>query len=135
MQLTVQQVMDATLVISQIIREERPMPQKGKYLLARMHAKLIPEFTTINEQRDALIKAYDHRQQIEGADGIMVDGENYAVPMDKMPEFNEAWKKIGDEMIDVGVEPIPLAAIDLGSMSDGSISAKELITLGDLVKG
>ena len=52
--------MDMTLLISQIIREGRQMPQKGKYRLARMHSKLMVEFTTINAQRDEMIPEVQH---------------------------------------------------------------------------
>lgn len=135
MKLTVQQVMDVTLVISQILRDQngnprddgsvvpRPMPQKGRYRLTRMHTKLTPEFKTINEQRDELIKAYDHKE-----------GENYAVPVDKMAEFTEAWKKIADEEIEVDVEPIPFDQLDLGNNVDGCLTPQELFILAPVIK-
>lgn len=139
MQLKVQHVMDATLVISQIIRDQRPMPQKGKYRLARLHAKLFPEFKTINERRDDMIMAYQTHQTRE-----VPDPENpgqtkteataeWMVPADKMDEFNAAWKTIADEVIDIDVQPMPLAYLDLGDAVEGSIQANELITLGELV--
>jgi hypothetical protein len=56
------------------------------------------------------------------------------VPPDKAAEFAEAWKEIGDEEIEVDVQPISLACLDLGDSADGSILAHELVTLGDLVK-
>lgn len=126
MKLKVQHVFDATLLVSQIIRERRPMPQKGSYRLARMHAKLQPEFDTIANQRDALITAYDHKAP---------EAEAFSVPDDKLAEFQEAWKKVADEEIEVAVEPIPLVYLDLGDSVVGSISASELIVLGDLVSG
>ncbi len=137
MKLTLQHVMDATLTLSQVIREQRPMTQKGKYRLARMHAKLLPEFNTINETRDGMIKAYDTHatnKSVDPATGIVIEIETpeWKVPDDKLAEFNEAWKKIAAEEIEVDVEPIPLAYLDLGG--DGSIQANEFIALGDLVK-
>lgn len=137
MKLTVQHTMDAVLTISQIIRDRRPMPQKGAYRLARMHAKLLPEFNTISAQRDAMIKAYGtHQTKTTLCDGVeeTVETEDFVVPPDKMGEFTAAWKKIGDEEIDVEIEPIPLSYLDLGDNVDGSIRADELIVLGDLVK-
>ncbi len=86
----------------------------------------MPEFTTIANQRDALITAYDHREP---------DAAGFSVPNDKMPEFNEAWKKIGEEEIEVEVEPLPLEQFDFGDNSPGVLSAGELAVLGDLVKG
>ena len=56
------------------------------------------------------------------------------VPLDKMPEFTAAWKEIGDGEIEVEVEPIPLAYLDLGEGVDGCVEASELITLGELVR-
>jgi hypothetical protein len=95
MQLTVQQVYDATLVIAKIIREGRPMPQKGKFQLARMHAKLLPEFNIANAQREDMIKAYDTRVKVlvataEHPEGEETEGAEYMVPPDKMAEFNAA---------------------------------------------
>ena len=134
MKLTVQKLMDATLVLAQIIRDRRPLPQKGSYRLARMHSKLLPEFTTINSKRDEIITAYNyHPVSGRNPDGEDVFDENFAVPAGNMDEFTAAWKEIGDEEIEVDVQPIPLSQLDLGDSVEGSISAGELITLGDLV--
>lgn len=138
MKLKVQQVMDATLVISQIIREDRAMPQKGRYRLARLHSKLLPEFTTINAQRDELIKAYDTHVMVSETDPetgavIEVATAEFTVPEDKMPEFTEAWKAIAGEEIDIDVEPIPLSQLDIGGDIDGNISVNEFIVLGSLI--
>ncbi|MDE2104685.1 MAG: hypothetical protein KGL39_46040 [Patescibacteria group bacterium] len=141
MKLTVQQVMDATVTVSNIIRENRPMPQRGKYKLARLHAKLLPEFNTANDQRNAMIKAYDHHPMVNAKPSKedplgqnLVESPDFAVPNSKVPEFTEAWAKIASEQIDVDVEPIPLEQFSLADDQDGSISAHELIVLGDLVK-
>lgn len=135
MKLKVQQVFDATLTIAKIIRENRPMPQKGAYRLARMHGKLMPEFTVANARRDEMIKAYDHHEMMFGEDDKFSHySEEFSVPADKMTEFMAAWKEIGDEEIEVEVEPVPLAYIDLGDSVAGSITANELITLGELVR-
>jgi hypothetical protein len=138
MKLKVQHVMDATLVITRIINEARPMPQKGKYRLARMHARLVPEFAMINSQRDEMIRAYGTHQTRTITDGAGVEStietEDFVVPADKMPEFTEAWAKIGAEDIELDIEPIPLDQLDLGPAVDGAIEASELIALGDLVR-
>lgn len=137
MKLTVRHLMDATLVVTQIINEKRPMPQKGKYRLARMHAKLLPEFNIANEQRDQLIKDYDTLQMEKSVnpDGseIELPTDRYIVPLEKMPEFNEKWGAVLSQVIDVDVQAIPLAQLDLGDSVDGGISAQELVTLGCLV--
>ena len=137
MRLTVRQVMDAATVITNIINEKRPMPQKGKYRLARMHAKLAPEFDIANEQRTQIIKEYDAIQMETtiNPDGSTVElpTDRYVVPLDKMPEFNEKWGAILAQEIDVDLTPVPLCQLDLGDNVDGGISAAELVTLGCLV--
>ena len=138
MKLKVQHVMDAILTISRIIREQRPLPQKGAYRLARMHAKLLPEFQTINGRRDAMITAYNHHEMIDGKDNAglptLTENPEFSVPVDKMSEFTAAWAEIGAEEIEVEVEPIPLSYLDLGPSIECAIRADELIVLGDLVK-
>lgn len=124
MNLTVQQVFDATPILANIIRENRPLPQRGSYRLARMHAKLLAEWQPIAARYDALIVGYDHKEP--GAD-------LNSVPSDKMDEFRAKWAEIAGETIDVDVDPIPLACLDLGDAVAGSLTASELATLGDLV--
>lgn len=135
MKLKAQHVFTATLVLAQIIREGRPMPQKGKYRIARMHAKLLQEFNVLNAQRDELIKAYDHHELVpDPLDAEKrVPSPDFSVPADKMPEFLEAWGKIASEDLEVDVQPIPLGQLDLGDGKDGCIHAAELIDLDDLV--
>lgn len=124
MRLTIQQVYDATQALTAIINRNAPMNQKGKYRVARLHTKLLPEYSPINERRNALIAPYDYKND----DGVM------AVPVDKMTEFVAAWGDLAKEEIEVAIEPIPFEQIDLGDGADGSVTAAELIWLGDLVK-
>lgn len=131
MQLKIQNVMDATLLISQIIRDQRPMPQIGKYHMARMHAKFLPEFVTINAARDAMITAYQCHQTLE--DGT--ETAEWMVPPDKVDEFNAAWLEIAGREISIDVEPLTLADVDLGPGVNGVIEASEFIVLGDLFAG
>ena len=123
MRLKVQQVFDATQVLATIINENRPLPTKGKYRIARMHAKLFQEFTTANEQRTAKIISYDHKNE-EG---------NAAVPDDKMPEFVAWWKEMAGVEIDVNVDPIPLDQLSLGDDAESAIKYDEFAALGELV--
>lgn len=133
MKLKAQHVMDATLTISKIIRETRPMPQMGKFYLARMHAKLLPEFNIINAHRDERIKAYDHREMVTLGDGTGEPTGEFSVPLNKMPEFTAAWREFGDTEIEVDVTPIAIRFFDTLNTENGSIEASELITLGELV--
>lgn len=132
MLLTVQHILDATVTLSTIIREARPMSQRGKYKLARMHAKLLPEFNVASARRDEMITL--HGVQQAPPEGMDPTGkEPFEVPLDKMDEYTAAWKEVGDTEIEVDVCPIPLADFDLGPGTNGAIEANELIVLGDLV--
>jgi len=134
MQLTAQQVFDATLTLTTIINEKRPMPQLGKYHLARLHSKLLPEFNLLATQRDALIDAYDHYEPIgTDGDGNPLLATTHSVPADKVGEFNAAWKAIADTAMWIEVDPIPIQCLSLAGDANGSIEAHELVTLGNFV--
>jgi hypothetical protein len=142
-------------IITQIIDERRPMPQAGKYRLARMHAKLLPEWKVLNEQRSDLIKAYDTHVKIpkpiavgevitpaEGETaqeatqrrmGEMVDGPEYMVPDEHMPKFNADWDKIAAEEIDVNVNAIPIGMLSPANAQNGSVEAYEITYLAELL--
>jgi hypothetical protein len=124
MRLTAQQIFEATPVLASIINERRPMPLKGAYRLARMHAKLYAEFLPIEAKRDEIITAYRHRA---------AEDAPMSVPTEKLADFRVKWAEIAGETVDVDIEPIPLSLLDLGDETAGSISALELISLGDLV--
>lgn len=155
MKLKVQHLMDATMVISTIIREDRSLPQKGKYRLARMHPKLNKEFLIINAQRDEMIKAYNFHAMVQNPASVMpdemrtaiaesgniaklpskmIESPEFSVPEDKVAEFMAAWQEIADQEIEIEIEPIPLDQLCFpGDLADGSITAHEFIVLGDLV--
>lgn len=149
MKIKVQHLLEATITIAGILRDQngvprpdgsvfpRPMPQKGKYRLLRMHAKLMPEFKTFNETKDALITAYGVHEQVpvpgEDHEGEYTDGPNFIVPPEHMPEFSESWGKIAEDEIEVDVEPIPFEYLDMGNAVDGCLLPAELEALGDLI--
>lgn len=143
MKLTVQRIMELIPVVTAIIQRDAPMPQKGKYRFARMHAKLMAEFAPANDRRNAMIKAYDFPQMVPNPnylDGVPADqpreiptGE-FTLPPDKVEEFNAAWAPIAEEEVEVDIRPIPLAQIDLGDATVGSVSTAEFSILGDLVE-
>ncbi len=153
MKLKLQNLMDATLILRAIISQQRPMPLKGKYRVSRMFAKLAPEFDRINAERDDLIRSYNTHQKIrvpmskeESAavlaanpdEGVIdlfkeIDGPEFVVPPEKTEEFHAAMAERMSADIEIDVEPIPLAMLDLGDDVDGAIEANELQALGDLV--
>lgn len=125
MKLKVAHLYEATLTLALVIRENRPMTQKGKYWAARMHSKLLPDWTVVNEQREAFINAFNHMET--GATA-------FSVPADKMPEWHEFWTNgLAKEVVEVDVKPLALSMLMLDETSNGSITAAELISLDDLV--
>lgn len=133
MKLKVGHVFEAMYVLTKVINENRRLPQKGAYRIARLHAKLLPEFQTISGRRDALITSYSYKAKTTDADGVEVEAPQFSVPPDKVEEFQAAWNDLAAEDIEVDVEAVPLAQLDLGDAVAGCISAGEMITLGDLV--
>jgi len=126
MKIKVQHLMDATMVIRQIITEKRPLPQKGNYRLARMFDKLAREFDILNAKRDEMIKAYDYH-----ADGA----KEWSVPPEHIPEFTKQWAELGAEEIEVDIEPIPLEQLCFADPDvQATIDVSEFIVLGSLVK-
>lgn len=122
MKLTLKQVFEATPVVTAIINEQRKLPLKGSYRLARMHKKLVSEVEPIAAKYDAMLA--EHCPPIEGEAG------RYTVT----PEFVAAWTEFSKDEIDVDIEPIPLSQLSLGDDTAGSIRTDELIVLGDLVR-
>lgn len=149
MQLTGQQVFDATQVLWRIMNEKRALPQKGAYRVARMHSKLAPEFDLLNAQRTAMIIAYGYKRpmlrgvrlteaELEGLKDHADGGEVFmqdAVPDDKMEEFSAKWDELAKMELKIEVQPIPIDQLSLGDDQEGSISIEEFKILGDLVEG
>lgn len=145
MKLKAQQVWDAMMAVIEITNRQAKMTQKGKYRLARLHSKLSPEFDVLNVQRNTLIESYKTHEKIpnpawDRADELVgeawIDSPRFVVPLDKLQEFNDNWKKqIADEEIDLDFSPIPIELLSLGDDTDGSIQVAEIIALGELVTG
>lgn len=136
MKLKVEHVFAAAEMVTTLINQNRVMPQKGSYRLARLYAKLKPEYDLIVARRNAMIGAYNF--QVPIIDGKVIEDteENRAqpnvamgpaVPNDKMPEFLKAWADVAAEEIEVEVQPLPLDQLD-------NVTAGELVILGNLVE-
>lgn len=143
--LTADQLLIAMTHVSTIIRERRPMPQRGKIAFARMHSALMSDYTIIAKERDDLVKSYDYHPVVKVA-ATPADGEEamargwverphdeFAVPEDKIKEFEEKWKETGDTVLEIEVTPISAKLFDLGTGTDGSIHAFEIIEMRDLI--
>ncbi len=143
MKLTVQRVFEATQVLAAIINEKRPLPMKGVYRVARMHAKLFAEFGPINDQRTVKVMSYGHkRHTVNGIPVTVTEGDKFsdnvlmqdAVPDDKIPEFMAWWADFASAEIEVAVEPIPLDQLCIDGQ-ESSISFAEFAVLDNLVEG
>ena len=136
MKLTVQQAWDAHVGVVQIINANRAMSLKARYLLSRMHAKLKPEYDLAVEQQAKMRKDYDtlRMEKMINPDGSEVElpTDEYIVPKDKQDDFNQKWKSLIAQEIDVDVSPIGLTMLDQGDDPNG-VTASELVLLGCLV--
>lgn len=135
MKLKIGHVFEAAETVTTIINEKRPLPQKGAYRLARLYAKLKPEYDLIAARRNAMIEAYDykppHSIQIEGEPERLAD--NFSVPVEKLEHWKKAWTEVANEEIEVDVQPVRLEYLCAPDGGVGAITAAELIVLDDLV--
>ena len=140
----VKNMMDATLILSAIIRENRKLPPKGKFLLGRMHAALEPEFARVKKEYDTIVTSYNHKTEIANpAYNPEPDTEGNSqpktveidsVPNDKSEDFQKRWAEIADVEIELPVSPININDLCLpADQGDGSITAFEFIKLGALI--
>ncbi len=139
--ITVQHVFDAAPILARIMNENRPLPGKGVYRIARMNRKLQTEWTLIAERYNVLVRSYNHKRPLIDGKQVEPTEENLkdpacvmqdAVPEDKMAEFQAKWAELAAEEIEVAVEPIPLDQICIDG-HEGHISFAEFTALGTLV--
>lgn len=119
-------------VLVAIINDKRVVPQKGAYRMARLYQKLLPEYQTITAKHDEIVVASGAVEvPVNAADP---DGpKNMQVPPDKMAEWAAAWKLVGDEVIIIDAEALPIEQLSLGDFVPGGITASEIVGLGALV--
>lgn len=115
-------------ILSDIINEKRVLPMKGAYRIARMAAKLQPEYQLIAAKRDSIITDYNYLATPPGG-GPAVP----TVPDHMTEDFQAKVRELLDTEIDVDIEPILLSQLDLGPDRPAEISAGELVVLGDLI--
>lgn len=148
-------IFTALQVITEIIDQRRPMPQAGKYRLARMHAKLLPEWKVLNDQRTDLIKAYNTHVRIpkpievgeviplldgETSDEATkrrmaetIEGPEYEVPAEHLPKFESDWAEIMAQEIDIEINAIPIGMLSPANAPNGSVEAGEIVLMGELI--
>lgn len=130
MKLTAERVHVALPVIDRIISERRPLTVKAAYRMARLHAKLLPEFRLLEQRRDALICAYEYKAVPEGAK----EGAKPVptVPADKVPEFHANWAATVKDEIEVDVQPISIHCLG-PAHAESPVTAAEMLLLGELL--
>jgi len=122
MELRVGHVLDAYLVLRQLILERRPFPTSGAYRLARLHAVLEPEAILIEAKRAEIVKA------LAGEEPNAPNGQ-WQVPPEKMPDYKVQWTEMANQKIDVNCQ-----AIQLRYLGDGpAITTAEFLALGSLI--
>lgn len=127
MKLTAERVWAALPVIDKIIGEKRPLTIKGAYRIARLFAKLEPEFRVLEHRRNAMIAAYGFKAPpAEGGEPVLT------VPADKEAEFHANWAATVKDEIEADVAPIPLSLLGPAD-ADSPITAAEMLALGDLL--
>lgn len=131
MKMTGRALYDAVVTLAAIINRPRNLPQTAKYRLARMHQRLLPDYTLLEDERVKLIRelgepVYLDEAKTQPTEQWRIPDENTAA----MTEYRMRWNTLLNEEIDVNVLPIPLAA--LGNETNG-IEADEFVRLGDLV--
>lgn len=127
MKLTADRVLAALPLIDTIISEKRPLTVKGAYRVARLHAKLLPEFRLLEERRAELIKGYGHETVPEGSTDPVP-----TVPADKVGEFMSQWIEVLREELEIDVQPLPLSTLGPAT-AESPVSAAEMLTLGELL--
>lgn len=142
MKLKVSRLYEATPVITAIVNENRRLPGKGKYRMARLFAKLAPEYNIVHQRRLEIIQAYDSHpplldkdsaEQKDAEDKVILDMNSWIVPPEHMAEFRKQWEEIASEEIDVEIEPVPMDQL-CADGSEGAITATEYVHLGELVR-
>lgn len=129
MKLTMGQVRRAYIAVMEIAKNDRAMPDKGKYRVARLAALLKGEFEASEKARHDLIKSYGKATEDGGA----------MVPPEKIGDYGERWLALEAVEVDVAVRAIPLSQIfmpagEKDAPAVNPVSVGELIGLGPLVE-
>lgn len=126
--LKVQAVMDAYTALANLSARDpatgKPaykFPAKGAYRIARLLAKLKPEFQTVEEKRIAFVRELG-KPADDGSGNVTISGA------EAIAEFNARMSAILSEEIEIDVQPIPLELF-----GNVEISAGDLADLGELV--
>jgi hypothetical protein len=115
MKLTVNQVLDAQAALQRMGAVK--MPPRAAYWVSRLTAKLHPEWKVAEQKRQELVRKHGEQRDTM----IMV-------PPAKMADYVAEWDPIGNEPIEVEVQPVRLEVF-----GECALAPADLIALGDLV--
>ena len=130
MQVTVGELHNAMTTLTQIINRPRNIPQLAKFRIAKLHTQLSPFYkNNVQNPQNVLIQQFgeeilDEQGQSKGW------GVNEKSP--KFKEFQEAWAKEQEKVVDLG-RVSPLTWQSFGDSPVGGIEANEIVFLGPFV--
>lgn len=136
MKTTVGRICDAMSALTTIgNRTTAAIPNKGRYQLARLRAKLQPEYDTIQKQRDQMIETIGVKQTVNAGEGQMVETGNYIIPPEKTREWSDAWAEFAKEEIDLpDIAALKYETFHAGDdRADGGLEVGELMLLGEFI--
>lgn len=124
MKTTVSKVMAAYVAAADLTQSKTKMPARAAYWVARLLAKLEPEYNAAEGQRVALIQK--HGQAIKDKEGNATAA--FQVLPENLADFRAEWDPVADETIDIDVQPI---ALDVFGQTE--LDPAQLLALGDFV--
>lgn len=131
MKLKAGMIVDAFAVITTIINEQRVLPAKVAYRLARQHDKLEREANAVKAHHDALVRELGEEtfHEVGEGDAMVRISTGHKVMDANMEQFTKQWAEIAAEEIDVDIVPLPLDMLG----DNTAIHANEFKLLGPLV--
>ena len=101
MKLKAGQILDAFIVLTAIINDQRKLPQKGKFRVARCRAQLETEATRIQKERDEIVFELGEHKLVM-IEGGPTEDKGWEVPPEKMPEFKKRWEALPESLAMAG---------------------------------
>lgn len=125
--------MDALTLIGN--RTTAAIPNKGRYQLARLKAKLQSEYDTIRQQRDSMIEQMGVPQMMNAGEGQQVPTGQFMIPPEKNKAWSDAWAEFAKSEVEIEVTPLKYENFHSGEDSNtGGLEVGELMLLGEFVE-